>query len=123
MILAAIVVLAFAGVAFVDWIYLRRSHLRAFLFELVVLIGLLVIVLRPDWLTALAQFAGIGRGVDLVIYPALVWLFREAVLGRVRYYNHDAQITKLTRHLAKIEATTARLPHPDDVPSQSEVRV
>jgi hypothetical protein len=123
MILAALVVLAFAGVAFVDWIYLRRHHRRAFLFELVVLVALLVIVLRPDWLTAVAARAGIGRGVDLVIYPALVWLFREAVLGRVRYYSHEAQITSLVRHLAKIEATAVPVPHPGDVPSHSELRV
>lgn len=111
MILAALVLLAFCIVTFVDWIYFHKNHFRAFVLEAVALVGALAVFLWPHLLQQLADAIGVGRGVDLIIYPAMVWLFREAVLGRVRYYTHQAEITALVRHLAKVGAIPAPTHH------------
>jgi len=100
MTLALIVSVMVLAVAMVDWVYLRRHHKRALLLEFLGFATVVLLSLRPDWFSAAAASVGIGRGVDLFIYPMLIWLFREAVLGRVRYYRHVEEITQLVRHLA-----------------------
>jgi hypothetical protein len=100
MILAIIISAIAIFIVFVDWIYLRRDNRRAFALELVGLAAILLIVMRGEWFTQLAHRLGIGRGVDLLMYPALIWLFREAILGRVRYYRQRRDITQLVRHIA-----------------------
>jgi hypothetical protein len=57
-------------------------------------------MLWPDLLTRVAHLVGIGRGVDVVIYLVLIWLFREAVLSRVRYHRERKEMTELVRQLA-----------------------
>jgi len=104
MILGALISLAVIGLAFVDWVYLRQHHFRVFLLELS---GFLIVVcaaLRPDWLSLLAHKLGIGRGVDLLIYTVLIWLFRESILGRVRYHRQRSELTTLVRQIAKTDA-------------------
>jgi hypothetical protein len=99
-ILATIVAVVGVVTIFIDWIYLRRNNRRAFVLECLGLAAILLIAIRGEWFTQLAHRMGIGRGVDLLTYPALIWLFREAILGRVRYYRHRTEITQLVRHLA-----------------------
>ena len=90
----------FLAVFVIDWIYLRRSHRRAILLEVAGFSVILLVTVRADWFTRIAASLGIGRGVDLLIYPMLVWLFREAVLGRVRYFRQQTEITGLVRRQA-----------------------
>jgi hypothetical protein len=100
MILGLTVSLIVLVLGVVDWVYLRKKHQRALLLELFAFGVVIVLAVRPRWFSALAASVGIGRGVDLIIYPVLVWLFREAVLGRVRYYRQRAELTQIVRHLA-----------------------
>ena len=104
MIWASIMALTAIALAFLDWVYLWKRYSRVFLLELV---GFLVVVcaaVEPDWLTLLANRLGVGRGVDLLIYTVLIWLFRESILGRVRYHRQRAQLTRLVRQIAKNDA-------------------
>lgn len=100
MILAVLISTIALFVVFLDWIYLRKSNRRAILLEFIGLSGVILIAVRAEWFTQLAQRLGVGRGVDLVIYPILIWLFREAILGRVRYHRQRSEITGLIRHIA-----------------------
>jgi hypothetical protein len=85
---------------FIDWVYLRKNNRRAFALEFLGLATVILISIRAEWFTQLAQRFGIGRGVDLLLYPMLIWLFREAVLGRVRYYRQRTALTALIRQMA-----------------------
>ena len=48
----------------------------------------------------LARAAGIGRGVDFVLYPLVIWLVREALLSRRRRHEAQERMTELTRAIA-----------------------
>jgi hypothetical protein len=99
--LAALVLLAFvfALVAF-DAVQLRGKNKRALLFEvLAMLVGAFFIVF-PNRATELAHLVGIGRGVDFLLYPIVIWLVRESLLSRRRRLEDAERITQLTRALA-----------------------
>jgi len=103
MILGTIICFVVIALTFVDWVYLRKDHFRVVLLELS---GFLIVVcaaLQSDWLSFLAHKLGIGRGVDLLIYTVLIWLFRESILGRVRYHRQRLELTTLVRQIAKAE--------------------
>ena len=103
MILSSLMALAVIVLAFVDWVYLRKQYSRVFFLELAGFMIVVCAALKPDWLTLLAHTLGIGRGVDLLIYTVLIWLFRESILGRVRYHRQRSQLTHLVRQIAKAD--------------------
>ena len=111
-VLAVIMLVGLMVVGLFDWVYLRKDTPRAFVLECVGFAGVVLVIARPDLLTRAANLMGIGRGVDLVIYPMLVWLFREAVLGRVRYHRERQAMTDLVRQLA-VRNTTEVAGRPD----------
>ena len=104
MIFGVIISLAVCGLSFIDWVYLRRYHFRVFLLELSGYAIVVCTAFRPEWLSFLAHKLGIGRGVDLLTYTVLIWLFRESVLGRVRYHRQRLELTSLVRQIAKTDA-------------------
>jgi len=66
-----------------------------------------VMIMRPDWTSVIANAIGIGRGVDLLFYAFVVFsLFHSAaVLARLR--RMDRQLTELARALALASASHA----------------
>lgn len=104
MTLAVVITLMVLVVAMVDFAAFRKQQPRALVLELLGFVGIIVLAFWSDGISALAKLVGIGRGVDLIIYPMLIWLFREAVLGRVRYHRQQAHITKLLRKMAHLES-------------------
>ncbi|GEL16473.1 DUF2304 domain-containing protein [Pseudonocardia asaccharolytica] len=61
-------------------------------------------ILRPDDLTAVANWFGVGRGTDLLLY-ALVVVFLLAMLNTyLRFQGVERQLTELARTLAVREA-------------------
>ena len=104
MMFAAIICFAVIALGFVDWVYLRKYHFRVFLLELSGFLIVICAAFKPEWLSFLAHKLGIGRGVDLLIYTVLIWLFRESILGRVRYHRQRSELTTLVRQIAKTEA-------------------
>ena len=84
--------------AHVFWQHRRRS-IRA---SAAVLWGLLwiaagVLVLWPDVSSRLAQVVGIGRGVDLVVYIAILALFYILFRVMVRLEHIERSITDIVR--------------------------
>ncbi len=59
-----------------------------------------VLIVYPEIATRLAHAVGIGRGVDFVIYPLVIWLVRESLLTRRRRRDDEARFTELVRAVA-----------------------
>jgi hypothetical protein len=58
------------------------------------------LIVYPEIARRLAHFVGIGRGVDFVLYPLVIWLVRESLLSRRRRYEEQERVTELVRALA-----------------------
>ncbi len=58
----------------------------------------------PERATDLAHLVGIGRGVDFMMYPIVIWLTRESLLNRRRRVEDAERLTRLTRELALVTA-------------------
>lgn len=60
------------------------------------LVGL-ILVIQQDWVVRLANWIGIGRGVDLVIYLSLILLYYFVYLILIRLQKIEDNITKIVR--------------------------
>ena len=103
-----ILVIALVGIAF----YLMRStpsprHLAIRrLLVLVALVAGVVLAVWPGLLSALASLVGIGRGVDLLFYLAIV----AGLIYVVNEYKRSVQLTRANTQLAReITLLEARL--------------
>jgi hypothetical protein len=95
--LAAVALLALVfGLLFYDWATARRAR-RMLLLEAVVFAGGAFFIAFPDAATAVAHRFGIGRGVDFILYPLVIWLVRESLLNRRRRWEDGERLTQLVR--------------------------
>lgn len=60
----------------------------------------LILSVKPDTASYFAKILGIGRGVDLAIYTALIVLFYLHFALMVRLEKTNREITRLTRQKA-----------------------
>lgn len=88
------------GLLFFDWATLRNRGRRMLLLETAAFgIGALLVIF-PDTATRLAHLVGIGRGVDFVIYPLVIWLVRESLMNRHRRWEDSERLTHVVRMMA-----------------------
>ncbi|HVW84551.1 MAG TPA: DUF2304 domain-containing protein [Bryobacteraceae bacterium] len=73
------------------------------------------LILRPNHATSLAHFLGVGRGVDLIIYLALVSLGFVVLLLFSEIRDLESRLVRLSRASAMIQAAAALR-----APSQAE---
>jgi hypothetical protein len=99
----ALLLLVFGLVAF-DWATLRGKNRRALLLELAAFIVGAFFIAFPDRATALAHIVGIGRGVDFLLYPLVIWLVRESLLTRRLRQEESERLTQMARAIAIAEA-------------------
>jgi hypothetical protein len=86
---------------------LRGQARRKIIAALTVVAGV-VAVLFPDLLQSLAEFVGVTRGTDLMLYGlALVIIYLVGSTG-VRFREQEARLVRLARQVALAE-TEARL--------------
>ncbi len=115
--LAAVALLALVfGLWLFDWATLRRRGRRVLAVEAVVFVGGAFFIAFPDVATNLAHKVGIGRGVDFILYPLVIWLVRESLLNRQRRFDDAEKLTALVR--AQTLATARELGSPDAQGSQ-----
>lgn len=77
----------------------RRTALRRLgVLLLVVLAG--VAVVFPDLTNTVANFLGVGRGADLLLYGLVVVFIGYVAFDRVHRHRVDVQLTELTRAIA-----------------------
>jgi small membrane protein len=94
---AALALLALvSGLCVYDWAVTRRAR-RMLLLQTVVFAGGAFFIVFPDAATAVAHRVGIGRGVDFILYPLVIWLVRESLLNRRRRWEDGERLTKLVR--------------------------
>jgi hypothetical protein len=104
--LAAIILLALVLGLFVhDYATLRGRGRRMLQLEALVFLGGAFFIAFPDAATTLAHKVGIGRGVDFLLYPIVIWLVREALVSRHRRFEDQARLTEAVRALAVAQAT------------------
>ena len=82
-----------------DLVSLQRNR-RLLLVQLAVFAGGAWLIVYPEVARRLAHFVGIGRGVDFVLYPLVIWLVRESLLSRRRRHEEQERITELVRAFA-----------------------
>lgn len=82
-----------------DFVTLARNRRLLLLQAVVFALGAWLIV-YPEVARQLARFVGIGRGVDFVLYPLVIWLVRESLLTRRRRHEEQERVTELVRALA-----------------------
>ena len=73
--------------------------IKEFLFWLIFWIAVSITVLLPQTTSLLASWAGVGRGVDLVIYISIVALFYMIFRIFVRLEKIEQDITKIVREI------------------------
>lgn len=78
---------------------LKRSALLQGLFVTVILV-LMLFVAVPDWSTIVANFLGIGRGVDLIMYLGLLSLGVLGLLLFIRMRKLEEKLVELVREQA-----------------------
>ena len=83
-----------------DFVTLARNR-RLLLIQLVVFAIGGTLIVYPEIARRLAHFVGIGRGVDFVLYPLVIWLVRESLLSRRRRHEEQERVTELVRALAE----------------------
>jgi hypothetical protein len=121
--LASIALLAFVfALVIFDVFALRGKNRRALFLEVAAFLAGAFFIVFPERATDLAHMVGIGRGVDFLLYPIVIWLVRESLLTRRRRLEDTERITQLTRAVAI--ANARRIDGTDQgsvgQPSQSE---
>jgi hypothetical protein len=92
------------GLVVHDWLIHKGKNRRALWLETAVFLGGAFFIALPDRATTLAHLVGIGRGVDFLLYPLVIWLVRESLLTRRLQLETAEQMTELTRTVALLGA-------------------
>lgn len=67
-------------------------------------VGAAISVIFPQWLSAIANWIGVGRGADLLLYALVVAFLGYVASNHRRTIQFTAQITALTRELTLTKA-------------------
>lgn len=102
--------LLLAGLATIGWlVFLRRNKLP---FHIVVVFGLLGAggwaVLFPDQTDTVANYVGVGRGVDLITYLFEITALFVLIHYYTKFVELQRQLTELTREMAILRADLDR---------------
>ena len=78
----------------------KKIKLRELIFWTLFWLIVLVVALLPQTVNFVADYLGVGRGVDVAIYAAIIVLFYIVFRIFVRLDKLEKDITKIVRHLA-----------------------
>jgi small membrane protein len=98
--LAALSLVGFLTGLFIHDYTSQPKNRRLLALQLVVFTTGAILILFPEIARRLAHLVGIGRGVDFVIYPVVIWLVRESLLTRRRRREEEERLTELARAIA-----------------------
>jgi hypothetical protein len=71
-----------------------------FVFWSVIWLAVIIIALIPSFATPMAEFLGIGRAVDVMIYLSILVLFYLVFRMYVKLEKTEQEITQLVRKIA-----------------------
>jgi hypothetical protein len=107
----SIIMILFAIFAYIAVILkVRKDEITKgeFAFWSLLWIGVVVVALIPSFATTIADFFGIGRGVDVMIYLSILTLFYLVFRIFVKLEKLEQEMTMLVRKLA-IETSKKKL--------------
>jgi hypothetical protein len=78
----------------------REISWPLFVLWLIFWLGIAVVDFKPELLNRLANFLGVGRGVDAAIYAAILVLLYSVFRLNVRIQQQEKKITALVRKTA-----------------------
>jgi small membrane protein len=110
-------ILLLAGLASIGFfIFLRRNRLPLHIMTVFLLLGAgAVAVIEPEVPQYVAEFVGVGRGADLVMYIAIVGVMFVLLHYYSKFVELQAKMTELVRQIAIMKAESQhRLPSPPD---------
>ncbi|WP_336660597.1 DUF2304 domain-containing protein [Leucobacter sp. USHLN153] len=102
-VLLVAVVIAAASIA-VRFLPGERSLALKRIFAIIFVLAAVVAIVFPGLLTSVANFFGIGRGTDLLLYLFIVAMLVFAVAVVRAKARSDARVTELARAVALMEA-------------------
>ena len=111
-------ILMLAGLAAIGYlVFLRRNRLPFHLVTVFIILGAgSIAVLFPERTDVVANWMGVGRGVDLITYLFEV----AAIFILIHYYTKfvelQRQLTTLTREMAMLKAELERATRVDPAP-------
>ncbi len=94
-------------VAITAWLFLKRGAKQLAIRRLIILafaVFAVLAVVFPNAVTVVAQFVGVGRGTDLLLYATVVVLLGFLALQEARTKTAEKRTTKLARKVAVYEA-------------------
>ncbi len=97
---AALVLLTLLAALLVHDFTTRGKNRRLLALQVIVFCVGGVLIVMPEIARRLAHFVGIGRGVDFVLYPLVIWLVRESLVSRRHRHEAEEKLTELVRGLA-----------------------
>ncbi|WP_336652211.1 MULTISPECIES: DUF2304 domain-containing protein [unclassified Leucobacter] len=101
LLIAVIVIAAALAVKFLPG---ERSLALKRIFAILFVIVAALAILFPSALTVVANFFGVGRGTDLLLYVFIIMMLLFAVATVRAKARSDARVTELARAVALIEA-------------------
>lgn len=101
LLIAAVVIAASLAVKFLPG---ERSLALKRIFAILFVVVAALAILFPSALTVVANFFGIGRGTDLLLYVFIVMVLVFAVATVRAKARSDARVTELARAVALMEA-------------------
>ncbi|CRR78359.1 MULTISPECIES: DUF2304 domain-containing protein [Stenotrophomonas maltophilia group] len=107
--------LLIASTLTIAWYFLTsRGTSRSNAFKKVLLVGFvaaaIVAILIPEALTQLANFVGVGRGTDLLVYVLVQVVAFQMFNTYAKDKQNQRQIVHLARRIAILESMTATAP-------------
>lgn len=105
LIIQIILILGILGIT--AWLFIKRGAKQLAIRRLIILafaVFAVLAVIFPGAVTTVAQFVGVGRGTDLLLYATVVVLLGFLALQEARTKNAEKRTTKLARKVAVYEA-------------------
>lgn len=101
-----LLILGIIAVAILAIRFLRGERSLAIkrIFALLAALAAVLAILFPELLTLIANFFGIGRGADLLLYVSIIGAMLFAVATVRAKARSDARVTQLARSIALMEA-------------------
>lgn len=109
-IIQAVLIVALLALA-INFLSSRNSSATRAIKKLAILLSIpcaIIVVLFPEATTQVANWVGVGRGADLLLYVFIVLIIFQLLDSYIKSKDDQKQIVKLARKVAIIEAQQAK---------------
>ncbi len=100
-VIATGIILIILGQLIIKVIQDKASIIKIAFWLIFWLVALFVIWLPTDVIDKFGELVGVGRGIDVLVYLSIIFLFYNNLRLRSKIDNIQKDITKITRRVAK----------------------